>query len=126
MARKKIIRRKRRWWKKPERGGHPEFHRIVQEMSSLHDKKNSDYSKGLPQGPLGNFTRVSAIKRLYPGFDWTSAFGTSIDYMLKQFDAMMTLKATGNESQTGEPVSARLRDVQIYSVLAEILDKETK
>ena len=105
-------------------GGHPKFYKILDEMAILHDKKNSDYSKGLPQGPLGNFIRVSEIKKLYPGFDWDSPFGTCIDYMLKQFDAMMILRATKNKSQTGEPVAARLRDVEIYAVIAEIIESE--
>ena len=109
---------------KISKGGHPRFHTILQEMGALHDKKNSDYSKGLSQGPLGNFIRVSNIKKLYPGFDWESPFGTAIDYMLKQFDAMMILRATKRTSQTGEPVAARLRDIQIYSVIAEIIEGE--
>ena len=105
-------------------GGHPRFYEILKEMSALHNRKNSDYTKGLSQGPLGNFIRLSDIKKLYPGFDWVSPFGTAIDYLLKQFDAMMILKATTNTSQTGEPVSARLRDIQIYAVIAEIIDEE--
>ena len=105
-------------------GGHPRFYKILEEMASLHDRKNSDYSKGLSQGPLGNFIRVSEIKKMYPGFDWESPYGTCIDYMLKQFDAMMILRATKRSSQTGEPVGARLRDMQVYSVIAEIIEEE--
>ena len=105
-------------------GGHPKFYKILKEMASLHDRKNSDYSQGLSQGPLGNFVRVSEIKKMYPGFDWESPFGTCIDFMLKQFDAMMILRATKRSSQTGEPVSARLRDMQVYSVIAEIIESE--
>ena len=107
-------------------GGHPRFYKILEEMASLHDRKNSDYSKGLSQGPLGNFVRVSEIKKMYPGFDWESPFGTCIDFMLKQFDAMMILRATKRTSQTGEPVSARLRDMQVYSVIAEIIEEEER
>ena len=105
-------------------GGHPRFYKILEEMASLHDRRNSDYSKGLSQGPLGNFIRVSDIKKMYPGFDWESPFGTCIDFMLKQFDAMMILRATKRSSQTREPVSARLRDMQVYSVIAEIIESE--
>ena len=105
-------------------GGHPKFYKILEAMASLHDRKNSDYSKGLSQGPLGNFIRVSDIKKMYPGFEWESPFGTCIDFMLKQFDAMMILRATKRSSQTGEPVSARLRDIQVYSVIAEIIESE--
>ena len=107
-------------------GGHPRFYKILEEMASLHDRKNSDYSKGLSQGPLGNFVRVSEIKKMYPGFDWESPFGTCIDFMLKQFDAMMILRATKRTSQTGEPVGARLRDMQVYSVIAEIIEEEER
>jgi len=111
---------------KKSKGGHPRFHVILQEMAALHDKKNSDYSKGLSQGPLGNFIRVSEIKKLYPGFDWDSPFGTAIDYMLKQFDAMMILRATKRDSLTGEPVASRLRDIEIYTVIAEIIEGEER
>ena len=106
------------------RGGHPRFYGILQEMSNLHDRKNTDYSAGGKQGPLGNFHRVASIKQLYPGFDWESAYGTAIDFMLKQFDAMMILRATKRKSVTGEPVQARLRDMAIYTVIAEIIEQE--
>ena len=109
---------------KVRKGGHPQFYSILEAMGELHSRKNSDYSKGGIQGPLGNFERVASIKQLYSGFDWTSTYGTCIDFMLKQFDAMMILKASGNTSQTGEPVSARLRDIAIYTVIAEILESE--
>ena len=105
-------------------GGHPKFYKILEDMASLHDRKNSDYSKGLSQGPLGNFIRVSDIKKMYPGFDWDSPFGTCIDFMLKQFDSMIILRATKRSSQTGEPVAARLRDMQVYAVIAEIIESE--
>lgn len=104
--------------------GHPKFHQIVDEMKELHSKKNRDYSEGGKQGPLGNFIRVSEIKKLYPGFDWESPFGTAIDYMLKQFDAMMILRATKRKSVTGEPIKSRLRDIAIYTVIAEIINDE--
>jgi hypothetical protein len=106
------------------KGGHPKFFEIVDEIALLHDKKNTDYAAGLSQGPLGNFHRVSEFKKMYPGFDWESPFGTAIDFMLKQLDAMMILRATKRQSITGEPIGARLRDIAIYSIIAEILESE--
>lgn len=107
-------------------GGHPRFFEIIEEVAHLHNKKNTDYAAGLSQGPLGNFYRVSQFKRMYPGFDWSSPFGTAIDFMLKQLDAMMILRATHRESLTGEPVGARLRDIVVYTVIAEILEEEER
>lgn len=107
-----------------KKGGHPRFYEIMEEMGELHSRKNSDYSAGGLQGPLGNFKRVSEIKKLYPGFDWESPYGTAIDFMLKQFDAMMILRATKRQSLTGEPVAARLRDMAIYTIIAEIIEAE--
>lgn len=113
--------------------GHPRFHEIIQAMSDLHGKKNTDYAAGTVEGPLGSFERVSKIMRLYPGMDWASPFGVAMAFMLKQFDAGLTLKAQKRESVTGEPVAARLTDIAVYTVLGIILDeaehakeKETK
>lgn len=105
------------------KGGHPRFHEIVQKMSDLHDKKNTDYAAGTLEGPLGNFARCSQIMRLYPGMDWASPFGVCIAFMLKQFDAGLTLKAQKRASVTGEPVAARLTDIAVYTVLGMILDE---
>lgn len=105
------------------KGGHPRFHEIVQRMSDLHDKKNTDYAAGTKEGPLGNFERCSKIMRLYPGMDWASPFGVCIAFMLKQFDAGLTLKAQNRASVTGEPVVARLTDIAVYTVLGMILDE---
>ena len=107
------------------RGGHPRFHEILQAMSDLHDKKNTDYAAGMGEGPLGNFVRVSEIMRLYPQMDWASPFGVAIAFMLKQLDAGLVLKSLDRASLTGEPVSARLTDIAVYTVLAMILDEET-
>ena len=106
------------------KGGHPRFYEIIQAMSELHDKKNTDYAAGMAEGPLGNFVRVSQIMRLYPKMDWASPFGVSIAFMLKQLDAGLVLKGLNRESLTGEPVSARLIDIAVYTVLGIILDEE--
>lgn len=110
--------------KENPKGSHPRFHEILRRQGELHDRKNTDYAAGGKQGPLGNFIRVSAIKRLYPGFDWTSTFGTAMDYMLKQLDAAFILYATGRKSVTGEPISARLNDVSVYSNIGQIIYEE--
>lgn len=106
------------------RGGHPKFYKILKELGDLHSRKNTDYAKGGKQGALGNFTRVSSFKQMYPGFDWTSAFGTCIDFMLKQLDAAMILVATQRKSITGEPLPARLNDIIVYTTIARILWEE--
>lgn len=107
-------------------GGHPSFHRIVNQMKQLHALKNSDYASGMKEGPLGNFLRTSTIQKLYPGMDWTSPFGVASSYMLKQLDAAFTLKSANKQSLTGEPVSSRLNDVAVYTVLMMILDEEVE
>jgi len=61
---------------------------------------------------------------LYPGMDWTSPFGVCMAFMLKQFDAGLTLKAQNRASVTGEPIVARLTDIAVYTVLGIILDEE--
>ena len=109
--------------KPSSKGGHPRFHEIVQAMSDLFDKKNTDFTAGTVEGPLGNFIRMSQIMRLYSGIDWASPFGVCMAFMLKQFDAGLTLKAQGRASVTGEPVAARLMDIAVYTVLGIILDE---
>lgn len=111
---------------KPEMAGHPRFYQIIETMSSLHDQKNTDYAAGTAEGPLGNFTRVSQIMRLYPGFDWASPFGAAMAGMLKQLDAAFTLRAQKRESVTGEPIASRLMDVAVYATLGIILEEEER
>ena len=101
--------------------GDPRFYELLRKIAILHGAKNKDYAQGSKQGHLGNFTRTSAIKKLYPGFDWSSPFGTAIDYMLKQLDAAMILYSVGRESVTGENIPERLQDVAIYSGIATLL-----
>jgi len=109
-------------------GGHgdPRFYQIVDEIARLHSMKNQDYAKGGEQGHLGNFYRSSAIKKLYPNFDWTTPFGTAIDYMLKQLDAALILASTQRESVTGEDIPTRLKDVGVYSLIAAILWSDSR
>jgi hypothetical protein len=95
-------------------------------MSALHEKKNSDYAGGSESKPLGNFERVSAICRGYPGMDWDSPFGVAFIYMLKQLDAALVLRSTKRESVTGEPVGSRLKDIANYAVIAMVLEEEER
>lgn len=106
------------------KGGHPRFHEIVEAMSDLHDRKNTDYASGMAEGPLGNFERVSKLMQMYPKMDWASPFGVAMCFMFKQLDAGLTLKSQNKGSLTGEPVSARLTDIAVYTVLGIILDEE--
>jgi hypothetical protein len=110
--------------KEPKRYGHPKFHAMLAEIGDLHDKKNFDYAEGGEQGPLGNFTRVANIKRLYPGSGWSDAQGVALTYMLKQFDAALMIYTTGKTSQTGEGLKQRLTDVAVYALLTIILSEE--
>ena len=66
--------------------GHPKFYKLTDEEIKLHSEKNKGYTKG--GDPLGNFNRVSSIKRLYPNMDWSSPVGVCLVYMLKQFDCV--------------------------------------
>lgn len=103
--------------------GHPDFIPMLVSNMDLHSRKNDTYARG--GDPAGNFNRVSSIKQLYPGFDWTTPAGTCIDYMLKQFDSFMWQYA-GKYEDDLEGLDARLKDVNVYSVLARILVKEEK
>jgi hypothetical protein len=103
--------------------GHPDFYTITQDELSLHSAKNKDYAQG--GDPLGNFHRVSEIKKLYPGFPWDSPTGVALGYMLKQLDAAFWMLAKGYEGEV-EDVDTRLRDVHVYTKLARILHREEK
>lgn len=104
--------------------GDPRFYKGLEAMAVLHSQKNKDYAAGGKQGHLGNFTRTAIIKNLYPGFDWSSPFGTAMDFMLKQLDAAFILYAQKRGSVTGEDVPTRLKDVGIYSVIGSLLWKD--
>lgn len=100
--------------------GHPDFYTITQDELSLHSAKNKDYAQG--GDPLGNFKRVSEIKKLYPGLKWDSPTGVALGYMLKQLDAAFWMLAKDYEGEV-EDVDTRLRDVHVYTKLARILHR---
>lgn len=93
--------------------GHPTFYALLEQLGSLHSRKNHDYAKG--GKPLGNFNRVAAMMQLYPGTDWSTPEMVAIVYMLKQFDAYMHMTAQGHISKTGEGKLERIRDICVYS-----------
>jgi len=101
--------------------GHPGYIPLTLQELQLHNDKNHDFAKG--GDPLGNFKRTSAIKKLYPGFDWDSPFGTAVDYLLKQFDAMMHMRAQSIKAEV-ENIPTRLKDMVVYGKIAILLYEE--
>ncbi len=103
--------------------GHPDFIPTTLAEMQLHSDKNFDYAAG--GDPLGNFERVSQIKKLYPDFDWASPVGVAIGYALKQVDAALWMMGQGNEGKV-EGVEARFGDVSVYFKLARLLYRRAK
>ena len=101
--------------------GHERFIELCLEMMSLHSRKNYDYAHG--GDSLGNFNRVSAIKKLYLGIDWTTPAATALDYTLKQFDAVLWQWSQGYEGQV-EGVGKKIEDIYIYWPIIRILLEE--
>lgn len=98
--------------------GHPDYLRLTKEELDHHSRKNRDYARG--GDPLGNFERVSAIKKLYPRMDWSTPLGTCIDYSLKQLDAALWQLSEHFEA-TVENFEERAKDVYVYWKIAVIL-----
>ena len=103
--------------------GHPRFYEMTKEEEELHSAKNKDYAQG--GDPLGNFKRVSAIKRLYLGLPWDSPVGVALGYMFKQLDAGLWMLAQKYEGEV-ETIDTRFTDVHVYAKIARILLQETK
>lgn len=103
--------------------GHPDFYKLTQQELELHSRKNKDYAQG--GDPLGNFKRVSVIKKLYPGLPWDSPVGVALGYMLKQLDAAFWMLSQGYEGEV-ENVDSRLTDVHVYVKIARVLLREAK
>jgi len=106
-----------------ELSGHPVFYELTMDEMQLHSNKNRDYAQG--GDPLGNFNRVSQIKRLYPNLDWASPVGVCIGYMLKQFDAALWMLNQGYEGEV-EDIDTRLRDCHVYLKIVRILHRESQ
>lgn len=107
---------------KKRRFGHPRFYEILEELADLHDRKNRDYAT--PENPLSNFTRVGQMCKQWnlvtKGFEPTKV---AMIYMLKQVDAANKLLGSGEKGGV-EGIPERLRDIAVYSILAEILYTE--
>ncbi len=103
----------------PIKNGDPRFYEILDELATLHSQKNADFSGG--KNSYVNFQHVSTIMGLYPGMDWASPLGVAMVYALKQLDAALMLASTQRKSETGEPISSRMRDIAVYAVIMEIL-----
>ena len=102
--------------------GHPRFYEILDELRNLHSRKNHDYAAG--GKPTGNFDRRAALMRLYPGLVLDQNYKVAAWDILKQLDAALWMLAKGHESQSGEDVGQRLRDVACYAILAELMYEE--
>jgi hypothetical protein len=105
----------------PPRHGHPRFYELTKAEEILHSEKNKDYAQG--GKPTGNFDRVSAILKLYPGFPFATPTGVALVYMLKQLDAALHLLAQHKEGEV-ENVGTRLGDISIYAKLARLMHEE--
>ena len=103
--------------------GHPRFYELTKKMDTTHDAKNHDYAKG--GDALGNFKRVSAIKKLYPNMDWASPVGVTLSYLLKQLDCAMWMASEGYEPEV-ENFEARMIDVANYSLISVVNKEEGK
>lgn len=107
----------------PEFHGHPRVKELFGKALGMHSSKNHDYARD--GDPLGNFQRVSAIKKLYEGLRWDTPTGVAIGYLLKQLDAALWMYAKGYEGDT-EGFENRMMDVCVYSPLIIINKEEEK
>ena len=103
--------------------GHEGFIPLLVEAMNTHSAKNDGYARG--GDPLGNFNRVSLIKRQYQGMDWATPTGVCLGYMLKQLDCCLWQLARGYKDD-GEPPEERLKDVLVYVAIAMLLLNEPR
>lgn len=100
--------------------GHPKFYKILEEMADLHAKKNFDYAEN--ERPLGNFERVAELVDKYNLFNapCNTKSKVAILYMMKQLDCFLNALGKGKKLKV-EGLKERLRDIEVYSILIEIL-----
>lgn len=104
--------------------GHPRFYEILEELAYLHSEKNADYATS--EEPLQNFDRVGDWCKKYKlTTEDNEDFKVCIIYALKQLDAALKLLMHKEEGKV-EGIPKRLRDVAVYSIIAEILYEESK
>jgi len=101
--------------------GHKDFISLCLEEMALHSAKNADYARG--GDPLGNFKRVSEMLSLW-GIS-CPPYTVALIYLMKQMDAVGRMFGQDYEGDV-EGVEDRLRDISIYSKLAQILYKESR
>lgn len=104
-----------------EHYGHPDFYKILGEISKLHSVKNYDYAHGGDY--FGNFKRVASILNLYPGLNLSKPSTIAIVYMLKQLDAVLWANSTGYKP-VAEGIEERWKDIATYSIIISILQRE--
>lgn len=94
--------------------GHPEFHRILDEMRALHIKKAADYGAG---------SDVLANCRASAEFGIPAWLGVAI----RMNDKMTRIKSLAcNGSLQNESVEDSFLDVACYAIIALILYREQK
>jgi hypothetical protein len=107
----------------PLQHGHPEFYRVVEEISKLHDGKNRQYA--MPDDPLGNFRRTGKIiaKMLKPGLNPTLA--SCLAFMSKQVDGVYEIFGE-DKKDTFDSLEDKLLDTAVYSIIGIILVREAR
>jgi hypothetical protein len=96
-------------------GGKPDYIlQLIDKIRNLYLDKNHDYAgKG---SPYGNFERVAAILKLYPGFPYDSPAGVAMVYSLKQVDAVLHGLSEHTIFKV-EGLTPRLLDIAVYALL---------
>ncbi len=92
-------------------------------MAELHSAKNADYAEN--KQPLGNFERVAHLIDYYNLLNapYPTKTKVVIFYLLKQFDCFMNAYGKGKKMKV-EGLEDRLRDIEVYTILLEILLNE--
>jgi len=94
--------------------GHPEFHKIVKEMSEIHSKKSHDY--GSNKDPFANLRDSSSIN--IPPY---------VGCFIRMMDKVARIKSfIVKGSLQNESFEDALLDLACYSVICNILYKEEK
>jgi len=103
--------------------GHPRFNAILDELRDLHSEKNRQYAT--QSDPLGNFRRTGKLisKLLKPEIDPTLA--SALILMSKQIDGVYEMVGDSKKG-TFDSVIDKLRDVSVYSVIAQIIIEENE
>jgi hypothetical protein len=101
--------------------GHEDFLPTTIAEMELHSVKNHDYAKG--GDSLGNFNRVAAILKLYPGLDLSDRRVVALAYALKQLDAVLwgLCKKIAHKV---EGLNERLGDISIYAKIVMCMNIE--